>query len=700
MVFLRLPPAESSAFGGEEKGAAGPQLAGQSTLVKPAAPCRVHVERAGLTYHRWVLTGRLSNADWAKDSQGGSTAEADSPAATASGQDPSDSEADFEENSTGKTGRVRKKGKKKKGKKQRTEEEIDHYAVLGLQKFGPDSTDEQIKKAYHRAILKYHPDKIAQKASITGEKISDPNEDPLFLAIQTAYATLGDEKKRRGYDSQFEFDDHVPTGLDAGDDFFEVYGPVFRRNARFSERKPVPQLGTSKSSIERVLRFYEFWETFESWRDFSAFDEHNVEDAESREEKRWMMKENKNGRAKRKKAEYKRVRMLVEHAKRDDPRIRAHEQRLAKEKAAAKEARKRRRQEEQERKATEAQAEKERLEREAAEKKRQQDEERTAAKNKKKRLKKAKRALRNRCAEVGISDEDDAVETWLSMLDLQQAEAALADLTTEEQLRTELASASARKQAMEQERRASMEKARRDQAAAQAEQAASGLVSWDHDEIVLLIKATKKFPGGTQRRWHQIAQMVNTAGKSHTRTREECIKMSKQVSAKAASSMKKRLNNNAMTNYKRSIGEGAPPAPSSAQASATAAGAGWSASQQQQLEAALRKFPSSMDKQERWRAIGAAVDGKTKKQCVQRFKELRNAARGQQSAAANEAGAAVWTAQQQAALEAALKQFPSSMDKQERWRSIAAAVEGKTKKQCVARFKELRALAKKRQLGK
>lgn len=39
--------------------------------------------------------------------------------------------------------------------------------------------------------------------------------------------------------------------------------------------------------------FYEYWSRFESWRDFALkAAEHDVEEAGSREEKRWMQKEN------------------------------------------------------------------------------------------------------------------------------------------------------------------------------------------------------------------------------------------------------------------------------------------------------------------------------------------------------------------------------------------------------------------------
>lgn len=49
----------------------------------------------------------------------------------------------------------------------------------------------------------------------------------------------------------------------------------------------------------------------------------------------------------------------------------------------------------------------------------------------------------------------------------------------------------------------------------------------------------------------------------------------------------------------------------------------WSQAQQQQLESALARFPMGMDKNERWASISAAVPGKTKKQCVERFKFVK-----------------------------------------------------------------------------
>mmetsp|Transcript_43827 Transcript_43827/g.103084 ORF Transcript_43827/g.103084 Transcript_43827/m.103084 type:complete len:362 (+) Transcript_43827:21-1106(+) len=63
----------------------------------------------------------------------------------------------------------------------------DHYSVLGIQR---DATDEQIKKAFRKLSVKYHPDKNQGNAEAQ-EK---------FLKINRAYEVLGDSEKRQVYD--------------------------------------------------------------------------------------------------------------------------------------------------------------------------------------------------------------------------------------------------------------------------------------------------------------------------------------------------------------------------------------------------------------------------------------------------------------------------------------------------------------------
>lgn len=66
----------------------------------------------------------------------------------------------------------------------------------------------------------------------------------------------------------------------------QVFGPAFRRNARWSVAQPVPEVGEADAAWAQVDAFYDFWFAFRSWREFPHADEEDVEQAESREERR------------------------------------------------------------------------------------------------------------------------------------------------------------------------------------------------------------------------------------------------------------------------------------------------------------------------------------------------------------------------------------------------------------------------------
>jgi len=76
-----------------------------------------------------------------------------------------------------------------------------HYEVLGLSK---DADADQIKKAYRKLALKYHPDKNPA-----------PSAEAAFKAISTAFDTLTDPQKRDIYD-QYGHDSDAVNNAGAG----------------------------------------------------------------------------------------------------------------------------------------------------------------------------------------------------------------------------------------------------------------------------------------------------------------------------------------------------------------------------------------------------------------------------------------------------------------------------------------------------
>ncbi len=63
----------------------------------------------------------------------------------------------------------------------------DYYSVLGVKQ---NASDEEIKKAYRKKAMKFHPDR----------NNDDPKAEEKFKAISEAYAVLMDKKKKGQYD--------------------------------------------------------------------------------------------------------------------------------------------------------------------------------------------------------------------------------------------------------------------------------------------------------------------------------------------------------------------------------------------------------------------------------------------------------------------------------------------------------------------
>lgn len=68
----------------------------------------------------------------------------------------------------------------------------DYYTVLGLSKKSAKTKD--IKKAYRKLALEYHPDKIK------GDEKDKEQAEEIFVKVSEAYAVLSDEKTKKIYD--------------------------------------------------------------------------------------------------------------------------------------------------------------------------------------------------------------------------------------------------------------------------------------------------------------------------------------------------------------------------------------------------------------------------------------------------------------------------------------------------------------------
>ncbi|XP_004639319.1 dnaJ homolog subfamily C member 2 [Octodon degus] len=442
----------------------------------------------------------------------------------------------------------------------------DHYAVLGLGHVRYKATQRQIKAAHKAMVLKHHPDK--RKAA--GEPIKEGDND-YFTCITKAYEMLSDPVKRRAFNSiDPTFDNSVPSKSEAKDNFFEVFSPVFERNSRWSNKKNVPKLGDMSSSFEDVDAFYSFWYNFDSWREFSYLDEEEKEKAE------WYQRQ----------AELEAARLAKE---KEEEEVRQQALLAKKEKDIQKKA-----------------------------------------------IKKERQKLRNSCKAWNHFSDNEAervrmmeeVEKLCDRLELASLQCLNETLTSSTREGGRAALEKQIEEINEQIRKEKEEaEARMRQASKNAEKSTGGGGSssknWSEDDLQLLIKAVNLFPAGTNSRWEVIANYMNIHSSSDVkRTAKDVIGKAKSLQ-KLDPHQKDDINRKAFDKFRKE--HGVVPQADNATPSERFEGpctdfTPWTTEEQKLLEQALKTYP--VNTPERWEKIAEAVPGRTKKDCMKRYKEL------------------------------------------------------------------------------
>lgn len=215
-----------------------------------------------------------------------------------------------------------------------------YYDLLGLER---NCTDDDIKKAYRKTALRFHPD----KALLNDMDVEEATAK--FQDIQEAHETLSNPNERAWYDSHRE---QILSGKDIGEgedlfaeelnlwqyfgkrypfddgpkgfytNFRHLFEKIHSEEMHYQEDpRPAPTFGNSTSPSKETNAFYQYWMNFISNRPFGYADLWRTQDGGNRQVRRLMEKENKSAQNAARKEYMNSVRQLATRIQNRDPRI-------------------------------------------------------------------------------------------------------------------------------------------------------------------------------------------------------------------------------------------------------------------------------------------------------------------------------------------------------------------------------------------
>jgi len=133
------------------------------------------------------------------------------------------------------------------------EDDVDLYAVLAIES---TATEEELKKAYRKSALIYHPDKHVSSTEDAKQAASRK-----FQQVGFAYAVLGDKKRRAKYDATGSTEDgfDLAEGEDGWEAYFEALFESVTRNKLDQMKREYQGGGVFSSSHPSSIFVHSAW---------------------------------------------------------------------------------------------------------------------------------------------------------------------------------------------------------------------------------------------------------------------------------------------------------------------------------------------------------------------------------------------------------------------------------------------------------